>query len=180
MKILVGSRNPVKIAAVAEAFGRCFGAVEVTGIAVDSGVPDQPGGEQTFAGAANRAAALARRNAAEGLQAAFCVGLEAGMIQLAGTWFTFGAICLVDDRGRIGQATSGMFPLPPGLVPEMLAGVELGTLIDRLAGEENTKQRGGAVGYLTGGILDRQGLYAQGVLLALIPFLSGNGLYFPE
>ncbi len=179
MKVLVGSRNPVKIAAVSEAFGRCFGAVEVIGVAVDSGVPPQPDAEQTFAGAANRAAALARLNAADGLGAAYCAGLEAGMIRLAGTWLAFGAVCLVDAAGHIGQATSGMFPLPPGLVPAMHAGVGLGTLIDRLAGEQDTKRRGGAVGFLTGGLLDRQELYAQGVLLALIPFLNGSSLYFP-
>jgi non-canonical (house-cleaning) NTP pyrophosphatase len=49
--------------------------------------------------------------------------------------------------------------------------------MDRLAGEHNTKQRGGAVGILTGGRITRRELYAQGVAMALIPFLNEE-MYF--
>jgi non-canonical (house-cleaning) NTP pyrophosphatase len=49
--------------------------------------------------------------------------------------------------------------------------------MDRLAGEHNTKQRGGAVGILTAGRITRRELYAQGAAMALIPFLNKE-MYF--
>ena len=72
---------------------------------------------------------------------------------------------------------SPLFELPPGIVAALLGGDELGHLMDRLVGEHNTKQRGGAVGILTGGRITRRELYAQGVAMALIPFLN-EGMYF--
>jgi inosine/xanthosine triphosphatase len=169
--VLVGSRNPVKINATHEAFGRYFGEVVVTGLEVASGVPDQPVEEQTFEGAANRAAALWRLNAEQRLSAAFCVGIEGGMVRLNGIWFGLGCMCVMDEQGRTGYGTSGLFELPPGLAAEMLNGAELGTLVDRLMEETGTKQRGGAVAYLTDDVVDRTALYVHGLLLALIPLL---------
>ena len=55
MRILVGSANPVKIAAVRDVFEPYFPGAEVEGIATPSGVPAQPVGEDTFTGAENRA-----------------------------------------------------------------------------------------------------------------------------
>jgi len=170
--VLVGSRNPVKINATRQAFARCFGEVVVRGMEVASGVPDQPVGDQSFDGAANRAAALWHLNAEQRLGAAFCVGIEGGMVRLHGTWFALGCICVMDEQRRTGFGTSGMFELPPGLAAEMLNGAELGTLVDRLMEETDTKQRGGAVSYLTDGVVDRTALYVHGLLLALIPLLK--------
>ena len=58
MRVLVGSANPVKIAAVRDAFEPCFPGAVVEGIEASSGVPAQPMGEETFTGAENRARTL--------------------------------------------------------------------------------------------------------------------------
>ena len=79
VKVLVGSVNPVKIGAVRDAFAPHYPDVAVEGIEVASGVPAQPVNDETFAGAENRALALARLNAERGLGAGFCVGLEGGV-----------------------------------------------------------------------------------------------------
>jgi inosine/xanthosine triphosphatase len=179
MKALVGSVNPVKIGAVRDAFEAHFPDVEVVGIATPSGVPAQPIGDDTFAGAANRARALLALNAERSLGAGFCVGLEGGIAQFHGRWFAFGAICIADVIGRQGFGVSPLFELPPGIVADLLDGAELGQMMDRLAGEHNTKQRGGAVGILTSGRITRRELYAQGAAMALIPFLNPE-LFFPE
>ena len=55
MKVLVGSKNPVKIASVSEAFANYFDDLEVVGIEVESGVSVQPVNDETFIGAQNRA-----------------------------------------------------------------------------------------------------------------------------
>jgi inosine/xanthosine triphosphatase len=179
MRVLVGSRNPVKIAAVCDVFTRYFGDVEVIGVEVDPAVPAQPVGDQTFAGAENRARALADLNNQQRFGAAYCVGIEGGIVRSFERWFALGVICIVDDQGRMGFGASPQFGLPDDITNELLAGVELGDVVDRLTGEENTKQRAGAIGYLTRGQLDRQNLYAQGIVVALVPFVN-TGLYFGE
>lgn len=179
MKVLVGSVNPVKVGAVRDVFEPHFPGVEVAGIEAPSGVAAQPVGDDTFAGAENRARALAGRHAERALGAEFCVGLEGGIAQFYGRWFAFGAICIADAAGRLGFGVSPLFELPQEIVVALLKGDELGHVMDRLAGEHNTKQRGGAVGILTGGRITRRELYAQGVAMALIPFLNPE-LFFPE
>lgn len=177
MKVLVGSRNPAKLAAVREVFAQHFAAVEVVGVEVASGVPPQPIGEETFAGAEHRARALAGRNVSEGLAASYAVGVEGGVIQLHNRWFAFAAICIVDAGGRIGFGASPLFELPAAVIDGLLTGAELGDVIDRLTGERNTRQAGGAIGFLTQGRIVRQELLAQGVAMALVPFLN-EALFF--
>jgi inosine/xanthosine triphosphatase len=174
LKVLVGSRNPVKIGAVQDVFGQYFPGVEVEGIEVASGVPAQPVGDDTFAGAQNRALALVALNRGRGLGAAYCAGLEGGVAHLAGRWFAFGAICVADPQGRCGTGVSPMFELAPALLQPLLEGEELGHVVDRLSGDHNTKQKGGAIAYLTQGRLGRRELYAQGVVMALVPFLNAE------
>ena len=177
MRIVVGSANPVKIAAVRDAFEPFFPGAEVEGIETPSGVPAQPVGEDTFTGAENRARTLLALNSERALGVEFCVGLEGGIAQYHSRWFAFGVICIADATGRLGFGVSPLFELPPGVVDDLLSGDELGHVMDRLAGEHNTKQRGGAVGILTGGRITRRELYAQGVAMALIPFLNEE-MYF--
>ncbi len=172
MKVLVGSRNPVKIGAVEDVFTAHFEAPTVVGMDVDSGVPAQPVGDETFAGAQQRALSLVRRNAEEGLGAAFCVGLEGGITLLADRWWAFGVICLADSAGRCGFGVSPLFELPPGIARSLLEGEELGHVIDRLSGDQGSKQKGGALSFLTHGRVTRRQLYAQGLTMALVPFLN--------
>jgi inosine/xanthosine triphosphatase len=179
MKVLVGSRNPVKLEAVKTAFSTYFDAVDVVGIGVHSGVSNQPIEDETFAGAKNRALALMRIS--EGDNARFFVGIEGGIKKLVHRWFTFGVICIVDDLGRIGYGTSTFFALPARISEELLKGkgtVELSDVVDDLTGETNTKEKQGAVGYFTKGVMDRKRYYVDGLIAALIPFLNAE-LYFP-
>jgi len=44
--------------------------------------------------------------------------------------------------------------------------------MDELTGENNTKQKDGAIGYLTKGVVKRAELYVPAVLMALVPFLN--------
>jgi len=170
--VLVGSRNPVKVGAVEDVFAAHFDAPIVEGLDVDSGVPAQPVGDETFAGAQQRALALVRRNAEEDLGASFCVGLEGGITWLADRWWAYGVICLADSAGRCGFGVSPMFELPPGIESSLLGGEELGHVIDRLSGDQGSKQKGGAISFLTQGRVTRRQLYAQGLTMALVPFLN--------
>lgn len=169
--ILVGSKNPVKAASVEQAFAQFYSDVNVIGISVPSDVPDQPIGDETLKGAQVRARNLLDNHAKEH-DAQFCVGVEGGMINQSNHWFSLGAVAILDADGCEGVGFSSWVPLSDGIVEAVFAGKELGLVIDDLSGGENTKQKGGAVGFLTNGVIDRTSLYVQGVTMALIPFLN--------
>jgi inosine/xanthosine triphosphatase len=171
MVILVGSKNPVKIESVNEAFLNYFPDIELRGIDVNSGVPDQPINDDTFQGAQNRADALFLLNETSDLGADFMVGIEGGIMEICGKWFSFGCICIRNKEGKTSFGTSSHFPLPKQIIDELLNGIELGKVIDNLTNQSNSKQKTGAIGFLTKNIITRRDLYTQGIITALIPFL---------
>jgi len=171
MKILVGSKNPVKIDAVHEALSRYFENIEVVGYEVDSGVSIQPVGDEAFTGAKNRALNLKTIDKINNINADLFVGIEGGIAKEYNQWFAFGCMCIVDKSGNIGFGTSPHFELPNIVVEKLLKGVELGTVMDEIQNEENTKQKHGAIGYFTNGVMNRKELYIEGLKVAIIPFL---------
>jgi inosine/xanthosine triphosphatase len=167
MKVVVGSINPVKLNAARRAFGEYFSNAEVAGYEVESGVPGQPLAAETFEGAANRALALAKGHTAD-----FYVGIEGGVLKQGERWFQANVCCILDAQGRKGYGTSANFELPRGVEDELFSGKELGDVIDLIVGERNTKQKGGAIGYFTKGVITREALVYQSIIAALIPFIN--------
>jgi non-canonical (house-cleaning) NTP pyrophosphatase len=55
--------------------------------------------------------------------------------------------------------------------------MELGAADDLYFGRSNSKQANGAIGLLTGDVLDRVRYYEQAVIMAFIPF-KNQKLYF--
>ncbi len=171
MKILVGSKNPVKIDAVKEAFSKYFNGVEVKDMSAESSVSPQPVGDETFRGAKNRASWLKKINDEESLNADYFIGIEGGISRFFNMWFALGLICIIDKEGKAGFGASPLFELPGSVTEELLKGIELGEVMDKITGNHNTKQKGGAISYFTNGVMDRKELYVQGVITAFIPFL---------
>lgn len=169
-RVVVGSRNPVKVAAVRAVLARLTVACDVEGVLVASGVPDQPwGDEQTIAGARGRAIAAL----ASDTNAVLGVGLEGGVVDVDGVAVRSCAWCVVVDRaGREGVGGSLAMPLPPAAAAALRAGDELGPLMDRLADRTGTKHGPGAVGLLTNGLIDRQAAYETLVTYALVPWIG--------
>ncbi|MBN1455106.1 MAG: inosine/xanthosine triphosphatase [Methanomicrobia archaeon] len=179
MNVLVGSRNPVKVKATKEAFAQFFDAVEVLALEVSSNVSAQPIEDETFEGAEHRAERLKALNTKQNLDAQFFVGIEGGIKKLRQRWFAFGVICILDAHGRSGYGTTPFFELPNSISSELMKeeNVELGDVMDRVTGEKNTKQKQGAVGFFTRGVMSRKEYYVAGLTVALIPFLNAD-LYF--
>jgi inosine/xanthosine triphosphatase len=168
--VAVGSSNPVKLAAVRMVLGRIAPGARIEGRSVTSTVRDQPfGDDETIRGALARA-----RAAREALGADLGVGIEGGVVELDGddTLRTCAWAAVVDASGRHGVGGSLAMPLPPSVSTLVRGGLELGAAMDRLTGEHNTKQRQGAVGILTAGLVDRQAAYEVLVSYALAPFLT--------
>ncbi|GAB4026481.1 MAG: hypothetical protein Fur0011_2320 [Candidatus Microgenomates bacterium] len=63
------------------------------------------------------------------------------------------------------------FELPKKIADKIMGG-ELGTIMNDLTGEENVKDKSGAIGIFTKGKLDRKTAYVQLVTSALIKFVS--------
>lgn len=177
MKVLVGSINPVKINAAKTAFSKYFDGVDAEGVKVDSKVSNQPMEDETFNGAYNRAMELKGLSESRNLGADYFVGIEGGMTKLHGKYFAFGAMCVMDKGGRAGFGTSAHFELPDSISKRLLDGHELGDVMDTMLNEKNTKQKGGAIAFLTRNVMDRKELYVNGIVVALVPFIN-EGLYF--
>lgn len=167
-KVIVATTNPVKINAVKDSFIRMLSDEEFdfNGIATPSDVSDQPmDSEETFRGAKNRAVNCKSKCPSGD----FWVGVEGG-IELSDSEMTAFAWVVILSKNKIGKAKSGMFYLPDKIKNLILSGMELGEADDLVFFENNSKQKSGAVGLLTGDLIDRKKLYEDTVILALIPF----------
>jgi inosine/xanthosine triphosphatase len=167
--VAVGSTNPVKLAAAQAVLARVAPQARVVGVAVPSGVPDQPwGDEETIRGATARArGALAAGNAELG------VGFEGGVVaEPDGSVRSCAWAVVVTADGVVGVGGSLAMPLPPAVARRLRGGEELGHAIDALVGTTGTKHGGGAVGVLTAGLVDRQRAYEVILSYALARFLA--------
>ena len=174
MKIVVASRNPVKIGATEQAFATVFPneTLEMLSADVDSGVSDQPtSDEETRVGARNRAKAASRALS----EADFWVGLEGGVEVIDEQLMAFAWMAIRGIDGRIGEARSATLPLPPAVKDLVDSGMELGDANDKVFSTINSKQGGGAYGLLTDGLYTRESIYTQTLIIALTPFV--NELY---
>ena len=174
--IVIASENPVKAGAIEGAFQKLFPATsyQLTQASVDSGVSDQPlSDDETKQGALNRVAAARRIHPG----ATVWVGLEGGVERDEQRVLAFAWI-VVESSGRRSAVRTATFPLPDRIVELIDQGVELGHANDQVFGRENSKQREGAVGTLTGGLIDRRELYEHAAIMALAPWK--NPVLFPE
>ncbi len=170
-KLIVGSKNPVKINAVQLAFEAVFSAqeFEVEGISVPSGVAEQPMSDsETLQGARNRATAA--KQAVE--DAHFWVGIEGGVAPCeVDELESFAWVFIIGPEGKAGKARTSSFFLPPPVVKLINEGMELGHANDKIFSKVNSKQHNGASGLLSNDAVTRTMLYYQPVALALAPFV---------
>ncbi len=167
MKVAVGSTNPVKIAAVRDVICRVWPEARILSIAVEPGIGSMPmSSAETLLGAENRA-----RNALLQSSADFGIGLEGGVNPEAAGLMLMGWVVILDRNGRKGVGGASRIPLPEAIAKRVKAGEELGLVMDDILGDQNIKQKGGAVGALTGGLFLRKDAFAIAVAYALSPFV---------
>jgi len=174
MKVIVASKNPVKINCVLSGFTQMFlnEPLEVKGIATSSGVSDQPmTNQETLQGAKNRAANAKN----EVVDADFWIGIEGGIEETPDGMEAFAWVVILSSNKK-GQSRTSTFYLPPEVKALVLNGMELGYANDQVFAKTNSKRKGGAVGSLTNGLLGRTEYYVQAVILALVPHVK-NEMY---
>ena len=184
LRVAVGSKNPVKLAAVRQAFFRAFPdrPLVCVGHDVPSGVRDQPWGhDETRFGAIQRQGGALRAETG----ADYAVGIEGGVMEGNGGLKSIAYVAICRSRGmRWSVEHTASFRLPPR-VERLLRGqepghgkLELGAACDIVFKATNSKQQGGTVGALTRGLIDRTTYYEHAVVCALAPFMhDDSGLY---
>jgi inosine/xanthosine triphosphatase len=168
MKVIVASANPVKLQAVRLGFQRMFPEQEfqVEQLVGVQGNSSQPNGDrETLHDARYRV----ERAALLVPQADFWVGVEGGIEEQDSQMAAFAWI-VIRSKDRVGKGRTGAFDLPKAVADLVRQGKELGEADDIVFGRSNSKQANGAIGILTGDVIDRAQLYEQAVIMALIPF----------
>lgn len=168
-KIIVASKNPIKIEAVRGGFEKMLphlAPFDIEGVQVASGVADQPMTfDETLLGAKNRVS-----NAqSEYPDADFWVGLEGGVDLHDDEMAVSGWVVVQDRESRVGKSMTNTIYLPPKVARLVASGMELGHADDLVFGTTNSKQSNGAVGILTGDVLKREEGFMMGVVGALVP-----------
>ena len=168
-KVLIASRNPVKINATKKAFKEVFSdRFEFKGVSVDSLVSDQPmSNDETLKGATNRLQNIKH------LEADYLVSIEGGVDLLDNNYEAFAWI-VISDKNKIGKAKTASFALPLRSSKLIKEGYELGDADDMVFKRSNSKQQNGAVGILTNNLIDRTEYYVHAIILALIPFTNSK------
>ncbi|KAI8612246.1 Non-canonical purine NTP phosphatase/PRRC1 [Chytriomyces sp. MP71] len=173
MIVAVGTTNAAKLSAVRKALEVLFpdkaSALEVRGVGVKSGVSDQPMcDEETIQGATNRA----QRALDSDTEAQFGIGIEGGCQKIGERWFEAGWTVVVDRNGTVGIGSSARYELSLKIMGHLLSGVELADVIDEISGETDVRSKGGAMGILTSGVLNRDSCYVHGIYFAFAKWIS--------
>ncbi|MCE9900310.1 inosine/xanthosine triphosphatase [Raoultella terrigena] len=167
--VVSATTNPAKIQAILQAFNEIFGegSCHIESVSVESGVPEQPfGNDETRAGARNRVVnARAARPDAD-----FWVAIEAGIDD--GSTFSW---VVIENSLQRGEARSATLPLPAAILEQVRAGEALGPAMSQHTGIDEIGRKEGAIGIFTAGKLTRSSVYHQAVVLALSPF--HNAIY---
>lgn len=167
LSILVGSKNPVKVAAAKAVFERYYPdhQIDCQGLHAPSGVPDQPIGEdETRIGAENRVRYLQQHHDAD-----FYCAMEGGAADFSYGPATF-AFVVIANKTNMSIGRSSNLPLPRSFYQALLDGEELGNVMDAAFNTTNIKQQGGAIGLLTHHQATRESTYTQALTLAMAPF----------
>lgn len=168
-KIVVASKNSVKIEAARLAFERVFPdeTFACQGVSAASGVSDQPMSDiETYTGAMNRV------QAARGTEpdADFYIAFEGGLEERDGAMEVFAWVVIESSTGVFGRGRSATYFLPETIAAHVRSGMELGAADDLVFGRTNSKEQNGSVGILTGDLITRTAYYVEAATLALIPF----------
>jgi inosine/xanthosine triphosphatase len=168
MRIHVGSKNPIKLAAIREVMEPCFSGAVFEPVAVSSGVSDQPiGFEEILQGAMNRA------RAAFALSCDLAVALESGLVPvpLTRTGYMNVTACAIFDGKEMFSGLGPAFELPDEVTRLVVEeGLELDPAV-RQAGLTEDPRIGygqGIIGILSRGRVTRADYSRPAVSMALV------------
>jgi non-canonical (house-cleaning) NTP pyrophosphatase len=187
MKIVVGSTNPVKINATTIAACETWPEAEVKGVAVETGVSEQPRSDQeTKQGAINRAHRAyqafcsrqveaqdsqpqpAKQTKGKKHQPFLAVGLEGGVLtdDQDQMWSTVWA-AVFDGCNQPYLANGARFLVPDLVATRIKQGEEMGPIMSSLFQGRPVKKQEGMIGIITQNFIDRTEEYSSITKMAL-------------
>lgn len=168
VRFAVGSKNPVKNAGVKSAAKRAFPKISCRFVSyeIKGHAPEQPiGYGQTWRGAMERAKQAFSK---AGSKCDYGVGLESGLIRLGRHTYDIQFCCLYDGFEFSAGGSMG-FPIPQKILNEIGGGRRsLGDVVSEISGIKNIGTKGGALAYLSRGLLHRKEMVEQAFLCALV------------
>lgn len=174
MKALIATKNPSKIEGTRKALARYFGNVEIEGIAVETGVPDQPVNNQIYEGAKNRLDNLIKYANENKLTADLYLSCESGVHDVFGAWENTNMVLIRDNEGLESMALSPSFPIPDKFIDEVIK-TDLNKVICKLFDtDEDNHNKGGAIQKLTHDEMTRAEMTEISVLMALTRYINGD------
>ncbi|MDP4161754.1 MAG: DUF84 family protein [Bacillota bacterium] len=155
MKIIIGTHNPAKIAAVKNVFSDK--GLEFVELSIPSGVSEMPFSDnETITGAVNRA--LASLEAGDG---DIGIGLEGGVEETQHGLFLSNWGALASKNLPPIIAGGARILLPSEIAERLRAGEELGPVMDDYAKKQNVRKNEGAVGIFTNGFVNRAAMFTH-------------------
>jgi inosine/xanthosine triphosphatase len=183
--IALGSDRAAKINALAQAVERIatidenWRGAQIVSRSVETDVAAMPlNDDELMQGACNRALAVDAALKSEGIGADLCVGLEGGFhsLEFDGVWRTYlhgWAYATDGERGWFGGAPA--VEIPPAIARRVIDGkLELGDVIDQVAGEHDVRSRQGTWGVLSRDLLTRSMSFEAALIAALAPFYNAK------
>jgi inosine/xanthosine triphosphatase len=180
--VAIGSRNRAKVEGIRRVFNHFFREVEFKELDLTTRVKVQPMSlDETVKGARQRAEFAIREE-----EAAFGVGVEAGIIKLAeentdgkGFFLNVQIAAIVDSSHRLSFGSSAGFQIPARFV-SLIEGqrVELDKYSHELTGAKRIREEHGVVYHLSKRYLSRVEMTEQCVSMALIPWLNKKTFEF--
>ncbi|MEM1312612.1 MAG: inosine/xanthosine triphosphatase [Patescibacteria group bacterium] len=170
-KVVITSKNPVKIESIKLAFSKMFPELVFSfeSVSVDSGVGSQPiTDRETKLGAINRVDKAKTLTKAD-----YYVGIEGGIQAINDEMESFAWI-YIDGSNKVGKAKTATFYLPAKVIELVNQGYELGEADDIVFNKTDSKQANGAIGLLTGDVITRTSYYTEALCMALVPFKNKN------
>ncbi|MFH1285598.1 MAG: inosine/xanthosine triphosphatase [Candidatus Micrarchaeota archaeon] len=172
LRIAVGTANEEKLAGVKKCAKRIFSGIakiDVRGFKVKTRVAEQPFGESTVKGAVARAKA-----AKEKWKSDFGIGIEGGLFKIAGKHFDI-QWCAVYDGTEVLLGSSLGFECPKKVVEKIRKHkTNMGDVFSEIAGVKNIGEKGGAIAFLSRGLIRRSELVEQAMLSAFLPRIAGR------
>jgi inosine/xanthosine triphosphatase len=180
--VLLGSTRPAKVDGARDALRSIatvdsrFASLDILSFDLTAIAPRQPLSEAEIVGGARRRATELMSRGEFVARSSYAVGLEGGLspLEIDGervwalhTW------AAVSDGSEWGYGAGGALTIPAHVARRVLAGEELGDVVDGLAGEPTRATRG-AWGVLTRDLVGRRDAFRLAVLAAFAPFYNAS------
>lgn len=173
MKVLIGTKNPGKIAGAEQAFLKYYKDCDIEGIPVSSDVSDEPVNNEIYQGAKNRVDNLMRYAKDNNIEADYFCGIESGITNLLGKWIIVNIAVIKDKNGIESWGTSPGFPVPEKYVNKIIK-EDLGTVMDEIFKKKELRKGKGGIAFLTHDNISRIDLTEYAFVMALTTFINDD------